>query len=127
MVLLGRASVLINRRHDGRLEIRDDLVFHGGIGSTLEIRQFGLAATEELVLQTGFREVDFLEDDIPPIGIIFDGDVSQPLIARKAPFGFDLCARPAWRMIPNSPEPQDFAYAFLVRILPSLRWLWERP
>ena len=38
IVPLGEANVLINRRRDGALEIRDDLVFHGGSGATLEMR-----------------------------------------------------------------------------------------
>ena len=33
--------MLINRRRDGALEIRDDLTFHGGSGATLEMREYG--------------------------------------------------------------------------------------
>jgi len=35
VVPLGESVVLINRRRDGALEIRDKLIFHGGSGSTL--------------------------------------------------------------------------------------------
>jgi len=35
------SQVLINRRADGVLEIREDLIFHGGSGATLEMREFG--------------------------------------------------------------------------------------
>src|SRR5262249_49660154 len=42
VVPLGKSEVLINRRRDGVLEIRDDLVFHGGTGATLEMREFGI-------------------------------------------------------------------------------------
>ena len=86
VVPLGQSMVLINRRRDGALEIRDDLVFHGGSGATLEMREFGLPALQCELSAGGFRECEFLTDNIPEIGIIFDHDVSQPLIARKDPF-----------------------------------------
>jgi SAM-dependent methyltransferase len=70
IVPLGERPVLINRRADGTLEIRDDLIFHGGTGSTLEM-------------------LEFLTDNVPEFGILFDHDVSQPLIARKERFAME--------------------------------------
>jgi SAM-dependent methyltransferase len=93
IVPLGNSPVLINRRRDGQLEISEDLVFHGGIGSTLEMRQFGGPPLQSCLLEAGFREVQFLMENLPEIGIVFDGDVSQPLVARKQPFVWELCAR----------------------------------
>jgi hypothetical protein len=90
---LGESSVLINRKPDGTLELRDDLVFHGGKGATLEMREFGMTELRAKLLAAGFREVDFLTENLPDIGILFDHDVSQPLIARKEPFVMDRCAR----------------------------------
>jgi hypothetical protein len=86
---LGASQVLINRRRDGTLEIRDDLIFHGGSGATLEMREFGATALREKLTTAGFREVEFLVDNLPEIGVFFDHDVSQPLIARKEPFVMD--------------------------------------
>src|SRR5882724_2405914 len=40
VVDLAGSPVLINRSQEGRLEIRDDLIFHGGSGATLEMRLF---------------------------------------------------------------------------------------
>jgi SAM-dependent methyltransferase len=85
-VSLGGCMVLINRRADGSLEIRDDLVFHGGSGATLEMREFGITSLKQKLLGSGFRDVHLLTADIPASGIVFDHDVSQPLVARKAPF-----------------------------------------
>ena len=45
---LGDDMVLINRRADGTLEIRDDLIFHGGSGATLEMREYGATALRRL-------------------------------------------------------------------------------
>jgi SAM-dependent methyltransferase len=92
VVQLGTSEVLVNRRSDGGLEIREDLAFHEGPGAVLEMRQFGLTGLRAKLLAAGFREVHFLLDDVPEIGILFDRDVSQPLIARKEPFHLDAAA-----------------------------------
>ena len=91
---LGNSTVLINRRRDGTLEITEDnLVLHGGSGSTLEMREFGITELKNKLLAAGFREVLFFNDDVPESGILFDPDVSQPLIARKEPFFMNAAAR----------------------------------
>jgi SAM-dependent methyltransferase len=93
VVPLGASAVLVNRRRDGALEIREDLVFHGGGGDTLEMRRFGMAGIGAAALAAGFREVRFWNDNVPEIGILFDADVSQPWIARKDAFVVDLAVR----------------------------------
>jgi len=89
VVPLGDADVLINRRRDGSLEISEDLIFHGGSGATLEMREFGATALAAKLLAAGFREAHFLTENLPSIGVLFDDDVSQPLIARKEQFALD--------------------------------------
>jgi SAM-dependent methyltransferase len=93
IVPLAGSRVLVNRRRDGTLEVTGDLKFHGGSGATLEMRDLGIAGLEAALLRAGFREVSYLTDDIPEIGVIFDPDVSQPWIARKEPFAMDADAR----------------------------------
>ena len=92
IVPLGESSVLINRREDGALEIREDLTFHGGSGATLEMREYGASALRAQLLGAGFRVVHFLTENVPESGILFDHDTSQPLIARNHEFTFDHCA-----------------------------------
>jgi hypothetical protein len=87
------SNVLVNRRSDGTLEGRDDLIFHGGSGATLEMREFGIIALRSQLGAAGFQDVHLLTGDIPEIGVIFDPDVSQPLIARKQPFTMGLATR----------------------------------
>lgn len=89
VIQLGGTAALVNRRRDGTLEIRDDLIFHGGPGSTLEMREFGSTALREKLIAAGFLDVDFFSDNLPEKGILFDGDVSQPFLARKKPFALD--------------------------------------
>src|SRR6185295_655993 len=92
VVPLGGSQVLINRKPDGTLEIRYDLIFHGGSGATLEMREFGATALRERLCAAGFTEVEFLTENLPEIGVFFDHDVSQPLIARKERFAMDARA-----------------------------------
>lgn len=92
VIRLGKREVLVNRRPDGSLEAREDLVFHEGPGEVLEMRQFGLGGLREKLVQAGFRDAFFLLEDLPEAGILFDRDVSQPLIARKEPFRLSLPA-----------------------------------
>jgi hypothetical protein len=101
VVPLGGSPVLINRRRDGALEIREDLVFHGGSGATLEMREFGMTELTARLRAAGFCEVHYLTENVPEIGVLFDCDVSQPLIARKQPFLMNAAAQAqlvaAWR------------------------------
>jgi len=130
IVPLGGRDVLINRRPDGTLEIRDDLVFHGGTGATLEMREYGAAPLRAQLLDAGFREVDFLTTDIPEIGVLFDHDTSQPLIARNREYTFDHCAGhqlvDAWQSAElRAREAAECAdlLATRIRLAASSRWL----
>jgi len=86
LVSLGGRMVLVNRRADGTLEAHDNLIFHGGTGSTLEIREFGVTALRDQLLSAGFKDVLLLTEEVPEIGIVIDHDLSQPLLARKEPY-----------------------------------------
>ena len=105
VVPLGKSAVLINRRRDGTLEIRDDIVIHGGTGTTLEMREFGIRDLQAKLLGAGFSDIHFLAENLPEIGILFDDQVSQPLIARKKPFTMNTSVRSqmvdAWREAEN--------------------------
>ena len=92
IVPLGERSVLINRRRDGSLEIREDLIFHGGSGATLEMREYGISELGGQLLAAGFTSVEFLTANVEEAGVLFDHDTSQPLIARNAPFTFNHSA-----------------------------------
>ena len=127
---LGDSEVLVNRRQDGSLEVRDDLIFHGGSGATLEMREFGMTALESKLISSGFREVFFLTGNLPPIGVLFDHDVSQPLIARKEPFAMDRCALSQlveqWRAASELAEGRRGRADILasqVRMAEESRWL----
>ena len=56
------------------------------------MREFGASALRAQLLAAGFRTVDFLTENLPENGVLFDYDTSQPLIARNHDFVFDHCA-----------------------------------
>jgi SAM-dependent methyltransferase len=126
VVPIGESAVLLNRRRDGVLEVKQDLAFHEGRGATLEMRQFGVTRLRAELLAAGFREVHFLTENLPEIGILFDRDVSQPLIARKAPFLFDRAAQiqlaGEWRAAQDRILEADRLTA-QVRMASRSRWL----
>jgi DNA repair exonuclease SbcCD ATPase subunit len=89
IVGLSGAPVLINRRKDGTLEVRENLVFHGGEGATLEMRLFSRKDLEKKLTAAGFETVIFQTESVPRFGIAYEGDWSLPMVARKGEFVFD--------------------------------------
>ena len=83
---LAGTLVLINRKRDGTLEIHDNLVFHGGVGATLEMRLFSQKDLERKLRAAGFEAVTFQSESVPRFGIVFEGKWSLPLVARKGEF-----------------------------------------
>jgi hypothetical protein len=78
--------VLINRKKDRTLEVHDKLVFHGGIGATLEMRLFSQADLVRKLKGAGFSDVVLQMEPVERFGIVFDGPWSRPLVARKQPY-----------------------------------------
>jgi SAM-dependent methyltransferase len=72
---------LTNRTVDGRVETFGDLVFHGGPGSTLEMRLFSRAALEEEFRNAGFARVRIADEPYLPYGIHWPEPWSVPMVA----------------------------------------------
>ncbi len=79
----GGKLALINRRADGSTEVFDDLVFHGGPGSTLEMRLFNEESLRAAIQAGGFSDVHFECTQNPHFGVIYAGPWSLPIAARK--------------------------------------------
>jgi len=86
VIELAGEHVLINRKKDRTLEIHDKLVFHGGIGATLEMRLFAQADLVRKLRGAGFSDVVLQMEPVERFGIVFDGPWSRPLVARKQPY-----------------------------------------
>ena len=83
IVELGGEYVLVNRTEDGRFTLRKDLNFHGGPGSTLEMRIFSRKDTVSLLANAGFADIRVHEDAVPQWGICPPHHWGLPITARK--------------------------------------------
>ena len=83
LVNRGGHRTLVNTAVNGEEEIFDDPAFHGGEGTTLEMRIFSMGDLLANLKGTGFVEIDFLTDDYPEIGIIQQPDNSPALTTRR--------------------------------------------
>jgi SAM-dependent methyltransferase len=83
---IGGATVLVNRSGSGNYEVFDQLVFHGGEGSTLEMRVFSEADLRARLTATGLTNVRFEASGSPKFGVLFSGPCSLPIVATREPF-----------------------------------------
>lgn len=75
--------VLINRKSDGQFETYKDLVFHGGPGTTLEMRVFCRNDVIHQLEAAGFQEIRVFDEDVLEYGIIHKVNWSLPIVAKK--------------------------------------------
>ena len=78
--------VLVNSTRDGQLQVFEDLCFHGGQGSTLEIRRFTEGDLRRTIREAGFLCLEIYAASYPPFGIVRTENWSLPMAARKQPF-----------------------------------------
>ena len=82
-VLLRSGPVLVNRTREGALQVFSDLVFHGGRGSTLELRVFSEPALRKALSDAGFGYVRVYTEDFPEFGIVHQENWALPIAARR--------------------------------------------
>lgn len=76
------ARVLVNRTADGHEERFGQLCFHGGDGSTLEMRLFCRDGLLAELAAAGFVDVHIAADAYLPFGIVWPEPWSVPIVAR---------------------------------------------
>jgi SAM-dependent methyltransferase len=72
---------LENRTADGREQTFTDLVFHGGVGSTLEMRQFSRTGLEREFSAAGFSRMRVADEAFLDHGIFWPEPWSVPMVA----------------------------------------------
>jgi hypothetical protein len=77
--------VLYNKTKEGKEQQFTDLVFHGGPGSTLEMRVFSRSAIIREFTNAGFEEIQFCSDSYFEHGIYWVNPSGAPVIARTKP------------------------------------------
>lgn len=82
----GGRPVLVNRRRDGAIEVFENLCFHGGAGSTLEMRVFTESSLRQMLLEAGFTEVCIAAEAVAEFGVEYTESWSLPVVARKGRF-----------------------------------------
>lgn len=83
IVQFGSEYVVLNRTADGRYVVHEHPIFHGGPGTTLEMRIFCERDVIEQLRIVGF-DAEVIRQDIPDWGILFHGRPwSLPILARK--------------------------------------------
>jgi len=75
--------ILINRTEDGREQVYQNLVFHGGPGQTIEMRVFGRMAIVNHLEAAGFTQIRFLDHSVPTFGVCWQEPHSVLITARK--------------------------------------------
>src|SRR5579864_3156314 len=83
---LGDGIALVNLTRAGEIQVFENLVFHGGPGSTLEMRLFSLQQLRDALLAAGFTSVNYCEQTWPEFGINLSEPFSLPIAARKGNF-----------------------------------------
>ena len=78
----GRYEVDIVDASGGRRRVTDP-VFHGGPGSTLEMRIFSLPGILQCLATAGFRSVRVLREEVLEFGIHHPTELSLAVLARK--------------------------------------------
>jgi SAM-dependent methyltransferase len=84
LVELEGEHILVNKRRDGEIETHRNLVFHGGPGTTLEMRVFCRADVIKHLEQAGFIDIRVMDENVPEFGIIHKQPWSVPVVARVA-------------------------------------------
>lgn len=75
--------VLVNRDINGRYKVYENLVFHGGPGTTLEMRVFCRNDITQKFKDSGFQAFEYFDSDVSQYGILHKVNWSLPILAIK--------------------------------------------
>lgn len=84
---------LVNETRDGRKQRYDDLTFHGGPGTTLEMRLFGRDSLAKNFADAGFGQVREHHEEVEAFGIVWNAYVAEDAPYRPLIYGLDA---PPW-------------------------------
>lgn len=75
--------LLVGRTDAGGYELHDDLTFHGGPGTTVEMRFFSRQAVIDHLSAAGFVDISVFDRTVPAYGIFPPHHEGVPITARK--------------------------------------------
>jgi SAM-dependent methyltransferase len=79
----GDKQVLVNRMANGRVQVFDNLVFHGGDGKTLEMRVFSESGVVKDLGRAGFTDIHIHREPWSQFGITWPQEWSLPISAKR--------------------------------------------
>lgn len=79
----GENRVLVNRTRQGGEQVFRNLTFHGGKGSTLEMRLFSIDSLLENIRDAGFQDIEIHRQSFPAFGIRMEGINSSFTISMR--------------------------------------------
>ena len=77
--------VMLNSSVDGNVTLHRNLIFHGGPGTTLEMRVFSQAEVVRLLVEVGFVNIKVHSEERPDWGILLQHNDGLPITARRPP------------------------------------------
>jgi SAM-dependent methyltransferase len=84
--------VLVNRDEEGRLQVHENLVFHGGEGATLELRLFCEADLLRRLEESGFEEIHVYDRPVLGVGYYWP-ELRSPDSEKPSIYGYLISAR----------------------------------
>jgi hypothetical protein len=82
----GKLLVVTRRASGGAYQVSENVVFHGGQGSTQEMRVFSQPDLERHLVAAGLREFHFETKGNRSFGIVLSAEGSVPIVASKSEF-----------------------------------------
>ncbi len=86
---VGGRTVLVSRTNENEYRVYDQLTFHGGEGSTLEMRIYSEQDLRAKFAAAGLSELRVESRANPEFGVRLTGPCSLPLVASREPFALD--------------------------------------
>ncbi|WP_196805684.1 class I SAM-dependent methyltransferase [Sphingobium indicum] len=75
--------LLLGKTPEGAFEVHRDLIFHGGPGTTVELRFFSENHVIKLLEDAGFHDIRVHKESVPEFGIFPPHHEGLPITARK--------------------------------------------
>src|SRR6476620_10348621 len=89
-----KRKILVNETSNGELEVFENLIFHGGEGSTLEMRVFAETDILKMLEMSGFHSIEIFDEPILPVGYYWPPLYGQKVQNTDQPLlGYIITAR----------------------------------
>lgn len=93
---VGGRTVLVRKANAGNYQVFDNVIFHGGQGTTLEMRVFSETSLKKAFHDAGFGSVHVYSEECVAFGVIHHEPWSLPLRARNQPFTLGIDSITRW-------------------------------